>query len=318
MAGLLKKALALTLIAVGLYLCLAYQFMIEVFSGHGNSEEHRDWRAVDIAADGSISCPEPRQDYLPSCWQAGNIIESRCLEAGESPAECGRRADRARQLYAENGVAGHNTVGGLPFEQWLDAGQCRDCLLPAFNMRPGGSAQYALSVTNFDDPAQPERFNFALMGSSDNHVARPGTGYKEYDRYGSTETSGVQEDFARKLAYPTSEYSDQPREDDFMSLPPVKKFEHERSSSFFYTGGLIAVHSTGGGPRFTVECHAGQAGVRYLRGTHPAVVRPGQQRPGHRPVKRLPGLGRGACLLLPHIPEPWATGWKQVSGTWQP
>jgi hypothetical protein len=102
-----------------------------------------------------------------------------------------------------------------------------------------------LSVTNFDKPLEPQRFNFALIGSSDNHVARPGTGYKEYDRYGSTETSGVQEAFARKLAYPKSEYSDLPREGDFMSLGPVKKFEHERSSSFFYTGGLVAVHAGG-------------------------------------------------------------------------
>jgi len=155
------------------------------------------------------------------------------------------RAARARQLYANNGVAGHNVVGGVAFEEWLESGQCKDCFLPAFNYRPGGSAQYALSVTNFDDPTDPQRFNFALIGSSDNHVARPGTGYKEFDRYGMTETSGVQEAFARRLAYPTSEYSSQPREGDFMSLPPVKKFEHERSSSFFYTGGLVAVHANG-------------------------------------------------------------------------
>ena len=76
-------------------------------------------------------------------------------------------------------------------------------------------------------------------------MARPGTGYKEFDRYGMTETSGVQEAFARRLAYPRSAVSAQPRDGDFMSLSAVRKFEHERSSSFFYTGGLIAVHAAG-------------------------------------------------------------------------
>lgn len=222
-----------------------YQFMIESYSGHGNSEEYRDWRAIELAADGEAGCPEPTAQYLPSCWRAGEIIQQRCLDGGDSPTECELRSRRARQLYAANGVAGHNVIGGIKFEEWQDSGQCRDCFLPAFNYRPGGSAQYALSVTNFDNPQEPKRFNFAMMASSDNHVARPGTGYKEYDRYGSTETSGVQKAFARKLAYPRSEYTYLPREGDFMNLSAVKKFEHERSSSFFYTGGLIAVHSPG-------------------------------------------------------------------------
>jgi len=222
-----------------------YQFMIEVFSGHGNSEEYRDWRAVDIDPAGNISCPIPTADYTPSCARAGEIIKQRCLTEGGTETECDLRGSYASQIYAENGVAGHNVVGGIDFEEWLDAGQCTDCFLPAFNLRPGGSAQYALSATNFDDPASPQRFNFAFIASSDNHVGRPGTGYKEFDRYGMTETAGVQEEFARELAYPSSAYSSQPQEGDFVALPPAKKFEHERSSSFFYTGGLVAVHSKG-------------------------------------------------------------------------
>jgi uncharacterized protein DUF3604 len=221
-----------------------YQFMMEVFSGHGNSEVYRNWRAVVAASAGASACPQPTADYLPSCWRAGEIIRERCLDSGASAKDCEARADRTRAIYAANGVAGHNAVSA-EFEAWLDAGQCRDCFLPAFNYRPGGSAQYALSVTNFDEPEQPQRFHFAFIASSDNHVARPGTGYKEFDRYGMTETSGVQEAFARRLAYPRSKPSAQPREGDFMSLPAVQKFEHERSSSFFYTGGLIAVHAPG-------------------------------------------------------------------------
>ncbi len=222
-----------------------YQFLMEIFSGHGNSEEYRDWQAININLTNDISCPLPTESYTPSCWRAGEIIESRCLTDGGTSTECEVRANFARQIYAENGVAGHNVISGAKFEEWLDSGQCKDCFLPAFNYRPGGSAQYALSVTNFDDPESPERFNFGFIGSSDNHSARPGTGYKEFGRYGMTETSGVQDALARKLAYAQTPVSSLPQEGDFMSLPPKKKFEHERGSSFFYTGGLIAVHSTG-------------------------------------------------------------------------
>jgi len=222
-----------------------YQFMIESYSGHGNSEEYRDWRATNFDPQGKPSCPEPSDTYTPSCWRAGELIEDRCLAEGGTTTECSVRARYASQLYVDYGLAGHNVVGGASPEDWLDAGQCKDCFLPAFNYRPGGSAQYALSLTNFDDGDEPRRFEFGLMASSDNHVARPGTGYKEFDRYGMTETSGVQKSFARKLTYHRTDYSALPRERDFLNLPPVKKHEHERSSSFFYTGGLVAVHAAG-------------------------------------------------------------------------
>lgn len=222
-----------------------YQFMIEMYSGHGNSEQYRDWRATIIDPLGKNSCPQPGDNYMPSCWLAGEMILTRCLSEGETTTECSVRATYARQLYVDSWQGGANVVGGALVEDWLDAGQCTDCFLPAFNMRPGGSAQYALSLTNFDEKGDPQRFNFALMASSDNHVGRPGTGYKEIDRYGMTETSGVQETLARKFAYHQTEYSALPREGNFNNLSPIKKFEHERSSSFFYTGGLVAVHSQG-------------------------------------------------------------------------
>lgn len=180
---------------------------------------------------------------MPSCWFSGQLIEGRCLAEGGSATECEVRAAYTRQRYVDNLQGGANVVGGVSVAQWLNAGQCTDCFLPAFNLRPGGSAQYALSVTNFDDKDSPQRFNFAFMASSDNHLGRPGTGYKEFKRYGMTETSGAQEDFTRKMAYHQTAYSALPREGDFTTLPPVKKFEHERSSSFLYTGGLVAVHA---------------------------------------------------------------------------
>ena len=83
------------------------------------------------------------------CWQAGEIIRDRCLDAGENGATCEARAAAARLNAANSSVAAHLTVPGTKIEEWLDAGQCRDCFLPSFGYRPGGSAQYALALSNF-------------------------------------------------------------------------------------------------------------------------------------------------------------------------
>ena len=72
------------------------QFLIEIMSGHGNSEEYRDWHEVTFDAQGKPHCPEPTKNYLPSCWRAGEIIEARCRDAGLEAAECATRAAEAR------------------------------------------------------------------------------------------------------------------------------------------------------------------------------------------------------------------------------
>jgi hypothetical protein len=216
------------------------EFLIEVFSGHGNIEAYRSWRALEQDADGTIRCPEPRADYLPSCWQAGEIIRMRCLGAGEGEAECERRAAEARSHFVAAGSGGHQTVPGARVEDWLDAGQCRDCYLPAFNYRPAGSVQYALALRDTSDPEQPKRFRFGMLGSSDVHSARPGNGYKEFARrrmsdanLGALSTAALQ---------PPTE--PEPRS---IALAPDATVapEFERFSSFFGLGGLVAVHSEG-------------------------------------------------------------------------
>jgi hypothetical protein len=213
--------------------------LIEVFSGHGNSEEYRAWRAVEFDAEEQAHCPEPSPSYVPSCWRAGEIIRARCAAAGETQAECERRAREARRNHAEAGTNANVTVPGARVEEWLDSGQCRDCYLPAFNYRPGGSAQYALALTNFDDPARPKRFHFGFIASSDNHTARPGTGYKERDRREMTDSALGQ--FARFIPRDdTPEPRSLPLDSGVLALP-----EFERFGSFFGTGGLVAVHSSG-------------------------------------------------------------------------
>jgi len=85
------------------------------------------------------------------------------------------------------------------------------------------------------------------MASSDNHFARPGTGYKEVHRRGNTESlrsadgmnaSGflgqapAEEPVSRSRAF---EYT----------TPGFDVFETERQTSFLVTGGLIATHAAG-------------------------------------------------------------------------
>ena len=239
------------------------QFLLEMFSGHGNSEEYRDFRAVAVNEAGQPVCPEPSQNYLPSCHRAGQIIQDRCLLGGESAEECEQRAARARQDYINLGNGGHVAVTGESAADWLDAGQCKDCYLPAFNYRPGGAAQYIMAITNFDDPQNPRRFRFGFMASSDNHRARPGTGYKEFFRKGMTEAVGPSNwrgERAFRMAEtempPYSEAIDLPQQGGIdmelietgsprrtIDAPPLLLMERERQASFFTTGGLIAVHA---------------------------------------------------------------------------
>jgi hypothetical protein len=225
------------------------QTLLEIYSGHGNSDVYRDWRAVRFDADGEAVCPEPSEGYLPTCWRAGEIVEERCLAAGETREECARRAVEARA----NGAAAlgqvHVTVPGSRPEEWLEAGQCRDCAQGAFNYRPGGSAQYIMALRNLDDPADPLRFRFGFMASSDNHYARPGTGYKEVHRRGFTESRnrGIRGAGPLAAAFAPPDEEPQPRSRPFdrerSDLRGFQLFEMERQVSFFMTGGLVAVHA---------------------------------------------------------------------------
>jgi hypothetical protein len=230
----------------------ARQTLVEVYSGHGSSEQLPDWRAVDVAADGSLSCPAPRDGYLPSCWRAGELVEARCKEVGESDAECARRAEVARADYVAAFQAGWKTLPGHPSEAWLDAGQAPDMFQPAFNYRPRGSAQYMLAIRDFSDPEQPKRFDFGFIGSSDNHTARPGTGYKEVARGEMTEGRGRREGASTAGGgglFGSGNEADEPAA---ASVPfvssgesPLQLFEIDRGAAYFVTGGLVAVHSAG-------------------------------------------------------------------------
>ncbi len=227
------------------------QRLLEVYSGHGDSEVYRDWRAVQIDDDGNATCPEPTPNYLPSCWQAGEIIRSRCEAEGTGAAECDERAALARAHAAAARVAGHLVVPGAEAEEWLDSGQCVDCAEPAFNYRPGGSAQYLLALRDFESDGARD-FRMGFMASSDNHFARPGTGYKEVHRRGFTESrggraGGASGPMARFIAPDPVEPTSTPVEIDINdgSRAGFQLLELERQASFFLTGGLVATHAEG-------------------------------------------------------------------------
>jgi hypothetical protein len=224
-----------------------FQRLVEIYSGHGNSEEYRSWREVVLNDDGTKSCPEPVASFLPSCWKAGEIIRTRCLGEDGNETVCDQRASDARQYYVDGDVAGFLSVPGTIGADWEDSGQCRDCFQPSFNYRPKSSAQYMMALTNFEDPADPLRFRFGFMAASDNHSSRPGTGYKEYRRDLMTELRF--KNFGDLIISQMPDRAPIAEAAPFdVEANPGLFFgvrETERQGSFFLTGGLAAVHSTG-------------------------------------------------------------------------
>jgi hypothetical protein len=219
------------------------QRLVEVFSGHGNSEEYRSFRGVALTEKGA-ECPEPTETYEPCCWRAGEMIRARCEEPDSEI--CQQRVEKARADYLRAGLAGHVTIPGEDVPDWKNCGQCTDCYLPAYEYRPGGSVQYMLAKGDFENPDQPRHTTMGFIASSDNHAARPGTGYKEFARLRMTEARGAPNESWDAAMFgergePVPE-SMSYTFDDLMKRPPFELMWMERQASFFITGGLVAVH----------------------------------------------------------------------------
>ncbi len=226
---------------------LSRQILFETYSGHGNSEEYRPFIAIIPEDDGTYSCPGIQGNYVPMCVRAGEIIQERCEKAGGSPPECADRAADARKFAANMGIGAWMSVPSGTVDEWRDAGQCMDCYLPSFNYNPKGSIQYVLARRDFSaNPAAKHVFGF--IGSSDNHTARPGAGYKERNRPTTLDGVYFVNDFWKQYQMGRQpEPSAAARYVDILTPGIGGGFrlqETERLNSYFYGAGLVGVHAT--------------------------------------------------------------------------
>jgi len=225
------------------------QKLIEVMSGHGNSEQYRDWREFETGEDGELICPEPTDDYLPCCWRAGEIIRDRC---DDLPADvCEERVEEAKQFTMRAGVAPDQILPGTNASDWLDCGQDRRGFKPAYGLRPRGTVQYALALSREAETDEegggdkPLRFRFGLIGSSDSHTGRPSTGYKQTGPIkGMTDAVGIRSAFHARLLLAGGD-PDDPQRAEAPSPMTSSPLTAERMTSFLYPGGSVAVHAEG-------------------------------------------------------------------------
>jgi hypothetical protein len=226
------------------------QRLIEVYSGHGAAERYDPGAArADDAATAGV-CAEPTPDFLPCCWRAGELVRERC--AAPASPECTARVEDARRYALEAGTRPHWVLPDTSVEDWLDCDQTRGDFKSALSPRPRESAQAALAMQNsdeLDEDGNPLRFRFGLIGSSDIHTARAGSGYKQVGRKGMTDARGFVSErgerwlssFVRGDPDPSGAAVRTPAQDiGFRGLLDVG-----RSSSFLYPGGLVAAHAVG-------------------------------------------------------------------------
>ncbi|MDJ0853211.1 MAG: DUF3604 domain-containing protein [Myxococcota bacterium] len=193
-----------------------WQPLLEVYSGHGNSEVYRDFERPRLQEDGSLSCPSGGEGVELCCERAAALARERCADPDSAACDEQVTAARQRSIDPSDRMSPVRAVPGTQSSDWGDCGQLRGTYLPAFNYRPRGSAQYALALGSAAGEATDARFRWGFIGSSDTHRSRPGTGYRE---------------FARELMT------------DGVRYPIPEGLLDDRAASFYYTGGLAAVHA---------------------------------------------------------------------------
>ncbi len=194
-----------------------WQPLLEVYSGHGTSEVYRAFSRP-RPSDAGWRCPLDGEGIELCCERAQALARERCEDPGSDA--CERKVAAARDAVAARPgyFSPVDAVPGTTLADWGDCGNLRDAFLPAFVYRPRQSVQYAYALGSVDGHATDARFRWGMIGASDNHRSRPGTGYHEGSR--QIMTDGV--------PYPLP--------DDLMD---------RRGSSYYYTGGLTAVHAEG-------------------------------------------------------------------------
>tara|TARA_B100000686_G_scaffold35331_1_gene36879 strand:- start:3662 stop:5710 length:2049 start_codon:yes stop_codon:yes gene_type:complete len=193
------------------------QRLFEVYSGHGNSEIYKDFRHYITDKNGNKVCPDPTEDFEPCCWRAGEIVKKQCELNKESL--CDEKANEVKNEFVSRikDISRFGIIKNSKPEDWLQCGQLKNEFLPAYTYRPLMSAQSSLA-SKVSSGDSIERFKLGLIGSSDNHKARAGAGYKEFARKAMGDSWGAKDNLT-------------------WLIPP------ERGASFYSTGGLVAVHA---------------------------------------------------------------------------
>jgi hypothetical protein len=196
-----------------------YQKLLEVYSGHGNSELFVDFERIGRTPQGEAYCPPATAQFTPCCRQAEKIARQRC-EDPESAA-CDKSVNEAVATFVERGAPrGRKLFPDATPDDWAGCGQLQGAFQPASMYVPRQSAQYNLAL-GFDQAGESARARFGLIGSSDGHQARPGSSYKESNRVLYTDNKDVGRGGLSS----------------WQAAP--------ESGGFYYTGGLVAVHADG-------------------------------------------------------------------------
>ena len=193
-----------------------WQPLLEVYSGHGNSEIFRDFERPRRGDDGRWSCPEGGEDVELCCERAATLARARCEDPASAACEERVEAARQRSIDPLGFAPPFDAVPGTTAADWGECGQLQRSFLPAFDYRPRQSAQYALALGSVAGRASDARLRWGFIGSSDSHRSRAGTGYREVAR--ELMTDGV-------------------------PYPIPDGLIDDRNASFYYTGGLAAVHA---------------------------------------------------------------------------
>ena len=193
------------------------QRLMEVYSGHGNSEIYQKFLHAEEISPGIFKCPPPTDNFEPCCWRAGIIVNEQCKK--ETGIACVDKANDIKEQFANNasGLLRFGLVENATEEDWNQCGQLKDSFLPAYTYRPAMSSQAALA-SQINTGGVLNSFKLGLIGSTDNHKARAGAGYKEFARKSMGDSWGAKDNLT-------------------WILPP------ERGASFYSTGGLVAVHA---------------------------------------------------------------------------
>ena len=198
-----------------------YQKLLEVYSGHGSSELFEDFSRSSQNESGQLQCPEATENFTPCCQQAGVIARDRC--ADQKSEACDQEVDSAINSFLEKGAPqGRKLFADATLDDWAGCGQLQNTFQPSSMYVPRLTAQYSLAL-GFDERGEPKRARLGLIGSSDNHLGRPGNSFKETNRLLYTD----HKDTGNKVFRTDLATTD------------------KESGGFYYTGGLIAAHTMG-------------------------------------------------------------------------